>query len=66
MPTITEDMLNPRQLSELAGVKLGTVHTWRKRRATTGMPDPNMVVGRTPLWTPETIMPWLKATNRIK
>lgn len=65
MTVIEADMLNPRQLSELAGVQLNTVHAWRKRRDTCGMPEPDTFAGRTPLWRESTIVPWLRATDRI-
>ena len=62
---MTDDLLNPRNLAEMTGRQLNTVHAWRKRRATTGMPDPDKYYGRTPVWERSTIEPWLKATNRI-
>lgn len=60
------ELLNPQHLAELTGAQLNTVYIWRKRRATNGMPDPDKVIGRTPQWRPETIIPWLRATNRLK
>lgn len=59
------EMLNPRHLADLTGKQLNTVYQWRKRRATNGMPDPDKFIGRAPLWKPETIVPWLRATNRL-
>lgn len=64
--TIAElKMLNPLHLAEITGVQLNTVYQWRKRRAVNGMPDPDIVIGRTPQWKRETIVPWLRATNRL-
>lgn len=66
MATIEQDMLNPRHLAELTGMQLNTVYIWRKRRDKNGMPEPDMIVARTPLWKPATIIPWLKVTNRLR
>lgn len=65
MTAIAHNMLNPRKLAEMTGYQINTVHAWRKRRTTTGMPEPDLIVGRTPLWRPTTIIPWLRATNRV-
>lgn len=62
---IDDELLNPRRLAEMTGVQLNTVHAWRKRRDTSGMPEPDQYFGRTPLWKPATIIPWLRATNRL-
>lgn len=61
----TEELLNPQALAEMTGRQVNTVHAWSKRRKTTGMPEPDKRYGLTPLWKPETILPWLKATNRL-
>ena len=65
MTTIDDTMMNPRKLAELTGMQIGTVYAWRKRRETTGMPEPDATAGRTPLWKAATIIPWLRATNRL-
>lgn len=59
------EMLNPRQLAEFADVQVNTVYQWRKRRAVNGMPDPQAILGRTPVWSLDEIVPWLRATNRL-
>lgn len=66
MTTISANLVNPGQLSEMTGVQLNTVYAWRKRRATNGMPEPDLVIGRTPQWDRDKIILWLKATNRLK
>lgn len=66
MTTISANLVNPGQLSEMTGVQLNTVYAWRKRRATNGMPEPDLVIGRTPQWDRDKITLWLKATNRLK
>lgn len=60
------EVLNPRQLAEFADVQVNTVYQWRKRRKINGMPDPQAILGRTPVWRLSEIVPWLRATNRLK
>lgn len=60
------EMLNPRQLAEFADVQVNTVYQWRKRRKINGMPEPKAIFGRTPVWALDEIVPWLRATNRLK
>lgn len=66
--TTTTDLtyLNPKMLADITGAPINTVHSWRKRRDSNGMPDPDMIAGRVPLWKPDTILPWLHATNRVR
>ena len=51
-----QGFLDPAKIAELLGVDVKTVHKYRSRG---DMPEPDEHVGRTPVWTAETIHAWL-------
>ena len=56
------DPVSPVEIAELLDVKVGTVHTWRRRGV---IPEPALTVGQTPIWSRPEIERWAEATDRL-
>lgn len=51
-----DDLLTARDVAELAGLTLNTVHTYR---CSGRLPAPSTYIGRTPLWERTQVEDWL-------
>ncbi len=58
---MVKDFLTNDEVAELTGLKYDTLYTYRRRNI---FPEPDIYIGRTPVWSRATIEKWLK--NRIK
>ena len=54
-------LLGIADIAERLGVKRATVDVWRNRGI---MPEPSMIVARTPMWSADTTDAWAKETGR--
>ena len=52
---MTTDWLTISEIAEVTGLKVDTINKYRSRNT---LPDPDSVVGRTPIWKRETIDSW--------
>lgn len=52
---MTDDLLDSAALAALLGVERSTISQYRRRRT---LPDPDVVVGRSPAWRRSTIEAW--------
>lgn len=57
------NLLGTREIADLLGVKLETVHMWRTRGV---LPPPYTVVSDRPAWREETILGWAEETGRLE
>lgn len=58
---MVKDFLTNDEVAELTGLKYDTLYTYRRRNI---FPEPDIYIGRTPVWSRATIEKWLK--DRIK
>jgi hypothetical protein len=57
-----ERIVGTAEIAGIANVKEQTVHAWRHRKI---LPDPDAIIGNTPIWREQTIVRWLQRTNRL-
>lgn len=53
---MSDDLLDSAALAALLGVRPQTISQYRRRRT---LPDPDVIVGRSPAWRRSTIEAWL-------
>ena len=56
------DIVSAPEIAQRLGVRPSTVHQWRQRRL---LPEPEAVLGHTPVWTWTTIEAWAVETRRL-
>ena len=63
------DPVGPQEIAERLEVTTATVHSWRNRAKTAvdriPMPEPDVIISNTPIWSWETIATWAEQTRRI-
>ena len=59
----TEEPVGVSEISELLGVEVTTVSSWRQRHV---LPRPDKIInaGKTPIWKANNIIKWADATGR--
>lgn len=55
MTIAINELVGPMEVADMTGLKLETVHQYRSRGQ---MPDPVVLISRTPVWTRDTINEW--------
>ena len=73
MPEVTiTDPVGAEEIAERLEVTTATVHSWR-HRAMSGnqpravpLPEPDIIVTKTPIWSWATIRLWARTTGRLK
>jgi hypothetical protein len=56
--------LNSTEVAHIMGVGSPALSMWRSRGKTGNLPDPDAVVGKTPLWEFATIKSWIEAEHK--
>jgi uncharacterized protein YjcR len=62
------DIIGAEDIAAMLGVQLQTVHRWRTRAREMGadaLPEPEWVIGGTPIWQRGTIVRWARKTQRL-
>lgn len=54
------DVIGTREIAEMAGVQIGTVHQWRYNRRYKEFPEPDWMLASGPVWKKYKIERWLK------
>lgn len=66
---IVIDPVGAEEIAERLSVSRATVHSWRSRskqnRGQPGMPEPDIIVTKTPIWSWQRIATWAMATGRL-
>lgn len=62
------DIIGAEDIAAMLGVQLQTVHRWRTRGREMGegaLPEPEWVIGGTPIWQRGTIVRWARQSGRL-